>query len=227
VVAGYFVCKAAAAKEGLPANVFAHIFFWALVFGFLGARVTYILVEWKWFLANPLGVIFSRSGFVFYGGVIAGILTVLILAKKYKLDLLKSADVAALGIPLGHAIGRIGCFCYGCCYGVPTNSFPGVLFPPQSPAGLSGVKVIPTQLISAFSLFLIFCLLLMVRKRRRFSGQVVLSYTFFYGIFRFIIEFYRGDWRGKIFFLSTSQFFSLIAIIASVIFFLKWRRGQA
>ena len=227
VIASYLVCKKQAGKEGIPIKVFSHIFFWAMVWGFLGARVVYILVEWEWFLSNPFSVILSRSGFVFYGGIISGILTLLILAKKYKINLLRAADIGALGIPLGHALGRIGCFCYGCCYGKPTDSSLGILFPPESPAGLSGVAVIPTQLISALFLFLIFFLLLILKKYKRFDGQILLSYGICYGIFRFIIEFYRGDPRGEIFSLSTSQITALVVIIISIFFFFRWGRRAA
>ncbi len=226
-IASYLVCRNQADKEGISRKIFSHIFFWALVWGFLGARVVYILVEWEWFLSNPLSVILSRSGFVFYGGIISGILTVLILAKKYKINLLKSGDIAALGIPLGHALGRIGCFCYGCCYGKPTDSSWGILFPRESPAGLLEVKVIPTQLISALFLFLIFFLLLILKRYKKFDGQILLSYGICYGIFRFIIEFYRGDGRGEIFSLSTSQFTALIVIIISIFFFFRWQRRPA
>jgi len=227
VIASYLICKNQADKEGISGKIFSHIFFWTLVWGFLGARVVYILVEWRWFLSNPLSVILSRSGFVFYGGIISGILTLLILAKKYKINFLRVADIVALGIPLGHALGRIGCFCYGCCYGKPTDSSWGILFPLESPAGLLGAKVIPTQLISALFLFLIFFLLLIFKKYKRFDGQILLSYGIYYGIFRFIIEFYRGDLRGEIFSLSTSQFAALVSIIISIFFFFRWRRRSA
>ena len=227
VIASYLVCRNQADKEGVSRKIFSHIFFWALVWGFFGARVAYILVEWEWFLSNSFSVILSRSGFVFYGGIISGILTVLILAKKYKINILKSGDIAAIGIPLGHALGRIGCFCYGCCYGKPTDSNWGILFPRESPAGLLEAKVIPTQLISAFFLFLIFFLLLILKKYKRFDGQILLCYGICYGIFRFIIEFYRGDGRGEIFFLSTSQFVALIVIIISIFFFFRLKRRLA
>lgn len=227
VIASYLVCRSQANKEGISVKIFSHIFFWALIWGFLGARVVYILVEWEWFLSNPLSVILSRSGFVFYGGIISGILTVLILAKKHKINLLKTTDIAAVGIPLGHALGRIGCFCYGCCYGKPTDSGWGILFPPESPAGLLGVKVIPTQLISALFLFLIFFLLLILKKYKRFDGRILLSYGICYGIFRFIIEFYRGDSRGEILSLSISQFAALVLIIISIFFFFRWKRRPA
>jgi len=227
VGAGYFVCRGEAKKEGIPEKVFSHIFFWALVFGFLGARMVYVLVEWRRFLSDPLGVAFSRGGFVFYGGVIAGILTVFALTRKYKINFLKFADIMALGIPLGHALGRMGCFFYGCCYGKPTTSKLGILFPPESAAGLLGVKVIPTQLISAVFLLLIFYILLFVKKRKKFSGQILLSYVFLYGIFRFIIEFYRGDPRGEVFSLSTSGFISLLSVMLSMSFYFLLKRRPA
>ncbi len=227
VVASYLVCRNQVDKEGVSREIFSHIFFWSLIWGFLGSRIAYILVEWRWFLSNPLSVILSRSGFVFYGGIISGILTVFVLAKKYKINRLRSLDIGALSIPLGHALGRIGCFCYGCCYGKPTDSSWGILFHPESPAGLFGEKVVPTQLISALFLFLLFFLLMILNKYKKSDGQILLSYGICYGIFRFIIEFYRGDLRGEVFSLSTSQLAALIVIIISIFFFFRWRRARA
>jgi phosphatidylglycerol:prolipoprotein diacylglycerol transferase len=167
-----------------------------------------------------------RSGFVFYGGVICGIAALYLLSKKYKIKFALLADIIAIGVPLGHAFGRLGCFFYGCCYGRPSESFMGVLFPPDSPAGYLGAKVIPTQLISSFFLFLLFFLLLAFRKRKKFDGQIVLVYLILYSIFRFIIEFFRGDPRGSILFLSTSQLISLILIAISIFFWVRIRRVE-
>jgi phosphatidylglycerol:prolipoprotein diacylglycerol transferase len=133
-------------------------------------------------------------------------------------------DVIAIGIPLGHAFGRLGCFFYGCCYGKPTDSFIGVLFPPDSAAGYLGVKVIPTQLISSFFLFVLFFILLFLRKKKRFDGQIALSYIILYSIFRFLIEFFRGDPRGTFLHLSTSQFISLILVVISAFAWIGCRR---
>lgn len=224
VTAGYFVCKGQADSEGIPPKIFSNIFFWGLVWGFVGARIAYILIEWRLFLVDPLSLILSRSGFVFYGGAIAGVAAVFILAKRQGINVLKLVDIGVLGIPLGHALGRIGCFCYGCCYGRPTDAPWGMLFPPDSPAGLLNTKVIPTQLISSFFLFLIFFSLLALKKHKRFDGQILLSYNIVYGIFRFIIEFYRGDPRGEVFFLSTSQFIALSVVIISIFLFVRWQR---
>lgn len=250
VILGYFVCLKEAEKEGVDKNVFSDIIFWALIFSFIGARLLYILVEFKTFLKDPISLLFARSGFVFYGGVIFGFISSYLLTKKRGVNFLKFADIAAIGIPLGHCLGRLGCFFYGCCYGRPTSSFAGVLFPPASPAGLLAVKVIPTQLISSFFLFLIFLILIFLKKRKKFDGQILFSYFLFYGIFRFIIGFFRADPRGGIyclpagtliplraqsgtgeFFLSTSQFLSLGLIVLSIFMFrrllrkkIKWKK---
>jgi len=224
IFVGWFVSKLEAKKDGIPGQTFLIISFWTFFFGIFGQRIVYILMEWRIFLNNPNSLVFTRSGFVFYRGIILAVLTIFILTKKYKINFLKFADIAAYGTPLGHALGRIGCFFYGCCYGKPTTSSIGILFPRESPAGSLGVKVIPTQLISAVFLFLLFFLLLFLKRKKKFNGQILLAYTFFYGIFRFIIEFYRADPRVEVFSLSFSGFFSLILVILSVFLYFLWRR---
>jgi len=226
VLASYLVCKKQAKNNGIAINIFSDIFFWILIFAFIGARIFYILIEWRIFLENPLGVIFSRSGFVFYGGIIGGAITMIILSRRNNINFLKLADILAVGIPLGHSLGRLGCFFYGCCYGRPSNTFFAVLFPSDSPAGALGVKVIPTQLISAFMLFLIFFLLLIFSKYKRFNGQIFISYLFIYGIFRFLIEFLRGDPRGQVLIFSTSQIVSIIIVIVSIFLFFRCNRSS-
>jgi phosphatidylglycerol:prolipoprotein diacylglycerol transferase len=221
VLFSYWVCLRQAKKEQINAAVFSDIIFWTLLFAFLGARVFYILIEFRRFLSSPMEILLSRSGFVFYGGIIFGILALYFLTRKFKIGFLRVLDIFAIGIPLGHAFGRVGCFFYGCCYGKTTTSFIGVLFPSDSAAGISGVKVVPTQLISAFFLLIIFFLLILLKRKKRFAGQIFLYYIFLYGTFRVIIEFFRGDLRGQIAFLTTSQIISLILIVTGVFL---WRR---
>jgi phosphatidylglycerol:prolipoprotein diacylglycerol transferase len=117
-----------------------------------------------------------------------------------------------LAIPLAHGFGRIGCFFYGCCYGLPTQSFLGIKFPLDSPAGSWGVKVIPTQIISAVFLFILFIFLFKIRSKAKGPGKLTGYYLLIYGVFRFIIEFFRGDPRGFFFIFSTSQWLSLLLI---------------
>ena len=224
VLFGYLVCRHQARKDGFKDSLVADFFFWTVVSGFIGARIVYVLVEFKYFLYDPMAVLFGRSGFVFYGGVIFGFSALYILSKRNHLSFPKVMDIAALGIPLAHAFGRLGCFFYGCCYGIKTHSHIGILFPLNSPAGVSGIKVIPTQLISAGFLFLLFIALMVLRKHKKFEGYIFLIYLNFYSIFRFFIEFYRGDPRGQLLIFSTSQWISIGLFITSIVLFLRWRR---
>ena len=109
-------------------------------------------------------------------------------------------------ILVGHAFGRIGCFCAGCCYGRPTDSFLGVRFPGHIQ------DVHPTQLYEAFFLFALFavCSYLLLKKGFKHNMSV---YLVAYGIFRFLIEFVRDDERGQLLgFISPSQFWSILMI---------------
>ena len=219
VLSAYFVCLSEAKRQGIDRNIFSNIFFWIIILGFLGAKILYILIEFKYFLRSPLSMI--RTGFVFYGGIISGIIAGLFFTRRYKISFLKFSDIFSIGIPLAHAFGRLGCFSYGCCYGRPTNSFIGILFPKDSPAGVFGTKVIPTQLIEAFLLILVFFALRFVNRRKKFDGQTFFIYIFTYSALRFVLEFFRGDPRGQIFFLSTSQVISLLLIIMTAV---VWRK---
>ncbi len=223
VVSGYFVCSQEAKRQGISKDVFSNIIFWTVIFAFIGARLLYVVVEFNQFLQSPLAILFGRSGFVFYGGILFGFVALVVLTKKHNIKFAKFGDVIALALPLGHALGRIGCFFYGCCHGRPTDSWIGVLFPLDSPAGIFGVKVIPTQLISAVFLILLFAFLMSYRKRKKFDGLIGIYYLVFYGVFRFIIEFFRGDPRGYLGPLSTSQLISLVFIAVGIFLWRRWR----
>ena len=227
IIFAYLVSLQEAVRKNIDKKIFSDLIFWSLVWGFLGARLVYILVEFRSFLADPLALLFSRAGFVFYGGIIFGLGALFFLTRKYSLPFYRVTDCFALSVPLAHALGRIGCFLYGCCYGKATDSWAGVLFPPDSPAGWAGVKVIPVQLISALSLFFLFFLLFALRKRLRPDGMMTVFYLSFYSVFRFIIEFFRGDPRGFLGGFSLAQWISLLMLILSgVLLWISRKRRQ-
>jgi len=211
---GVLVGLCLAIKEGkrelISPNKIIDLFLWIIISGFIGARVVYIFTEWNYFLKYPARVLFASEGFVFYGGFITAFLTAFWYTKRRNIKQWQMADIMAPSIAIAQAIGRIGCFFYGCCYGIPTNSRFGILFPPNSPAGELRVPVIPTQLISSFALLVIFLLLNRVKKRKKFDGQVFWFYVLLYAIARFIIEYFRADPRGMIWVFSTSQFIAII-----------------
>ncbi len=175
------------------------------------------------YIENPQEGFNFGGGITFIGGLIGGIITFLalyfLLRKKYTARLTDVVSFLPCCILIGHAFGRIGCFLAGCCYGKPTDSFLGVQFP-----GLP-YKVHPTQLYEAIFLFALFavCLLLVLKWDFKHNLSV---YLIGYGIFRFCIEYLRGDDRGQ--FLGTaispSQFWSILMVVGgiAVYFLLEW-----
>lgn len=157
---------------------------------------------------------FKLEGMTFYGGLIGGIVSFVILMKifkkKFTTPLNTWLNILAVGIPLAHMFGRIGCFFGGCCYGGVTTSIFGVYFPEGSPAHDQhgdGIAVYPSQLFEAFALLLIFITTLLAKKHQ-FNIYLAL-----YAVARFIIEFFRGDDRGNLFiWLSPAQLISILII---------------
>ncbi len=181
------------------------------------------------------GNLWSDGGITFLGGAISGILSFTLLfwflLKEKRGELKQYLNVLVMGLLLGHAFGRIGCFFAGCCFGEITDSFLGVIFPEGSMPfnfiknhyineGFSldeainmakVTKILPTQLIEASFLFILFGLLNLPKK-----GQFEL-YLISYGVFRFILEFFRADDRGSLFgVLSPSQWLSILIVIVGV-----------
>ena len=149
-------------------------------------------------------VFFYMSGMVYYGGLILGIVFALLYCKMRKLDFSKFSDCFAVGIPLFHAIARIGCFCAGNCYGIK-SSFGFV--------EADGISRFPVQLLESGINIAIFVVLLILFRKGIMKGQLLYAYLIVYGVCRFFLEFLRGDeTRGFLLFLSTSQWISLILI---------------
>lgn len=187
--------------------------------GILGAKLLYIIVEFPELIKDPILIIKNFSdGFVFYGGIFLGVFAGYTYTRIKKWHFLKIFDLAAPSIPLAHAFGRVGCFFAGCCYGKETDSFIGVEFN-NSPFAPHNIHVIPTQIVSSIGNFIIFGILLWFDKKKRSrDGQTGALYLIVYSVFRFIVEFFRGDPRGTVGnILSTSQFICLFIFLIGVI----------
>ncbi len=216
-LAGLLYVRGEAKRIGSDIEKIMSLFLWVLISGFAGGRILYVFVEWERFLNEPLRTIFGRGGFVFYGGFVLAFGIGVWQIRRKGLNLWKTADLFAPGIVIAHAISRIGCFLNGCCYGRATDSWPGVSFPSESPAGSLGEPLIPIQLFSSLNLFVIFGILLTLRRYKKFDGQLFWLYVLLYGVSRSIIEIFRGDPRGQIWMFSTSQFLGIIFAILSLL----------
>jgi phosphatidylglycerol:prolipoprotein diacylglycerol transferase len=226
------------ARDGLRREKIYDLCLWMLVSSLIGSKVLMLFTEPE-YRDHPwqlLSLDFLRSGGVFYGGLISGILAGYLLIRRYKLPWWKTADACAPGIAIGNFFGRQGCFAAGCCWGKPTSLPWGVKFSElgHEITGVPvGIPLHPTQLYESFAMLIVFVFLLWLHKRRLFEGQVILFYALLYSVVRFSIEFFRDDPRGDVFGLtsatglSTSQLISLVIGIGSLILlFNRWRKAS-
>lgn len=222
ILACVFMAAYRAPKKGLSADAIMDIAIYSVIAGFIGAKLLFLIVEFREFLRNPLSLLGS-SGFVVYGGIITGVITAVFYCKKKGYAFMEYFDLAAPSIAMAQGFGRIGCFLAGCCYGRVTESFLGVVFPENSMAP-AGIKLLPTQLFSSAGNFLIMAVLLVYSRKSGKPGNVGILYMVLYGIGRFCIEFLRIDDRGGFWILSTSQWISIMIIILAGILFQRQRK---
>lgn len=207
------LCAHRAKKRGLSEDAVYSIGILVLVCGFAGSKLLYVLTEWDVFLTDPLSVLGSE-GFVVYGGLLAGAFSAWVYILRRHESFRLWGDTIIPGVALAQGFGRIGCFLAGCCYGRPTDSCIGVVFPAGSMAP-AGIALLPTQLFSAAGDLLITAVLLLLDRKKHARGMLLVWYLLLYGAGRFIIEFFRDDPRGAVGALSTSQFISLFSLAAA------------
>ena len=190
-------------------------------FGGGGAKLLYLLpllprlaVELPLLWEEP-GEFYARylsGGMVFYGGFFGGVAAAWGAAKYLRLRLSDFFPVLVPALPLVHAVGRVGCFCAGCCYGRAAPPPWGIAFT-HAIAGPNGVPLLPVQLWEAGAELVIFAFLLWYAGRAAGPGQMLRAYVFCYAPVRFVLEWFRGDpARGMYGPLSTSQWLSLVVL---------------
>lgn len=213
---GFFVCIGAftglalaarrAKAEGIDPSAAFGLGITAILSGVLGAKILFVLLNWNFYAEHP-GSILSlntlQAGGVFSGGLVAALVTCSVYIHRHELPILMTADVFAPALAAGHAIGRLGCFAAGCCYGRPSTYFWGITFTDPLAGRISGtplgVALEPTQLFESLAEMTNFCILLFLFRRKQFNGQAIAAYLLLYGIERFLLEFLRGDpGRGEV-----------------------------
>ncbi len=183
--------------------------------GIIGAKLLSILTSIKYIIQfKPSFIDVISNGFVFYGGIIGGFFGVLTYCKIYKLSLLDFFDVFAICVPICHAIGRVGCFISGCCYGIPYNGVISVTY--TNPVDINtpiGVPLLPIQLIESACLIFLYIALEILFFKVPKKGVITCTYLIAYSVIRTTLEFYRGDVaRGLLLGISTSQIISIIIV---------------
>ena len=237
MAAGFFLCWMLVEKLTGRKDL-SNLLTGLMLSGVVGARLAYVIEHWSAeFAARPLDALrIWTGGLMFYGGFILALVFFFGWCYWRHENPVRLADVAAVVVPLGHAMGRIGCFCYGCCYGRLSDSCLAVRFPAHSsawyeqlsrgliaPTAKAALPVLPTQLIEAALLLALFAgLLFLYRRTRRHTAGV---YMIGYGVIRFGVEFLRDDPVAGVGALRIGQAISLGVIALGGVFL--WRSLRA
>ncbi len=219
-----------AQKEGVDPQKILDLCFYVMISALVGARLLYVVVEYKHFLSSPLEILkFWKGGLVYYGGLILGVVVSLLYMKRHQMPMWKSADLLAPSIALGQGIGRWGCYFAGCCYGRETDVPWAITFADLQSLAPLGISLHPTQVYLSLNALLIFAFLMWLNKRKTFDGQIFWSYGILYSIGRFTIEYFRGDDRGFAVeqVLSTSQFVGIFILALSVFMLFTLHRKKS
>ncbi|MFZ0434242.1 MAG: prolipoprotein diacylglyceryl transferase [Candidatus Acidiferrales bacterium] len=237
VLLGLWYARRQAPRAGLDPERIWNLGIYMVLTALIVAKVWLVLSSWDFYMANPREI-FSlntfQSGGTFYGGFVGALALVAAYTYVQRMSIVAVLDTFAAGLPLGHAIGRLGCFAAGCCYGKPTTAAWGVTFKNPAAAQLAGtplgVKLHPTELYEAAAEFLNFLILVWLGKRQTFRGQMMATYFILYGVERGLIEFVRGDpgrtmlWNGSV---SLMQLVSVALVVIGAIVWWRGLRGQA
>ncbi len=218
-----------ARQEGIDPERMLDLAFYVTLSAIIGARILFIIVEYRYFLEHPLRIFkIWEGGLVFYGGLLLAVVTAIAYLRKHAMPVLKVGDIIAPALALAQAVGRFGCLSAGCCYGKETSVPWGIVFTdPGSLVPLEKLSLTlhPTQLYSSFGNLMLFLILYGMGRRKRFDGQVMLFYGILYPLLRSAIEFFRGDPRGALMggMISTSQAISVAVCVVSVYYYLRVR----
>lgn len=222
-LAGVFVAARIAHRRGLRQELCVDTVIWSLILGIIGARVLYIILNWNVYAADPLSMLRVYNGGLSYlGGLVFGTATILVFAYRAGVHPVALIDAMTPSAAIGYAIGRIGCFLNGCCYGSPCSLPWGVRFPGQSEPHH------PSQLYSSLSGLLLFVLLW--RLGRRVTRRGVMAAVWFggYGIYRFLVEFTRAGSTAELglWGLTQAQWASLVLTGSAAVWLISIYRRQ-
>jgi len=206
--------------DGYPPGFGTDRGFWIMVSGILGARAAYILANLGDYRTEPWTIFrIDQGGLIYYGGFFGAALAVVLYARLKKRPLWAVGDLAVSPLPLGHALGRIGCLLNGCCFGTESNL-------PWS-IHLQDAHRHPTQVYETVFNVLLYVFILWYYPRRKKDGAVVALYLVSYPLVRFLIEFIRGDTRMGVLGLTMAQAISLVMLAAGVLLWVALPAGRS
>lgn len=221
---GVWLAGRRSSKAGVGKDVIYDLTLILIVAAVLGSRALYILTHKEHFRSFLDIIALWQGGATYYGGFLLALVGAILYVRKRRVSFLLVADICSPSIALGVLFTRIGCFLSGCCFGSPTGSRLGLVFPSDSPAGFvfPEAAIHPTQLYSAFYGLVIFIALLLLEKKKSFKGFTFGFLCILYGLSRFAVDFFRyyEDSAGLGGVLEASQVLSLGLLVAGVLILL-------
>ncbi|MGY8672052.1 MAG: prolipoprotein diacylglyceryl transferase [Verrucomicrobiia bacterium] len=227
-LAGVWTAGRRGERDGLNAETVTDLALWIFGGAFLGARLLYIIMFWEEeFSGQPfIKMLAVRSGFVFNGGLIGATLTAFGYTVWKKLPTWKLADAIGPSIALGHALGRLGCYMTGCCFGRACELPWAVKFPVGHFTHPNLVH--PVQIYESAMNVGLYLALAWLYRRKRFDGQIFAVYLLGYGVIRSVAELFRGDYPDTQMtgWMTPAHWVSVFLLIAGSALFC-WRRSIA
>jgi phosphatidylglycerol---prolipoprotein diacylglyceryl transferase len=222
---GLWVTVRLAKRAGLPSDTVSNLAVYCAIAGIIGAKLFMFLFDIGDYIRNP-GQIFSmetlQAAGVFHGGFIAALIVAVLYMRRNHLPVWRTMDVFAPGVAIGQAIGRIGCFAAGCCWGRECDLPWGVRFRSDFAAPVPLDKALhPTQLYESFADLMIFVILYRYFKRSPREGNVIGLYLVLYSTARFCIEFFRFHEQALVGPFSLTQWIALGLLIVGAVFLLR------
>ena len=229
-----FVTFVRARKRGLSITHVADVLLVGGFVGLFGARAVFLFQNPEHDGSMATWLDLQSGGLVFYGAVLIGLPAALLTMRLRALPVWATCDVFATGLPLGHAVSRLGCLAAGCCHGMPTDAPWGITFVDPASVAPLGVPLHPTQIYESLCLFAIAAWTVWWYPKRRWEGQTMAHYLIAYGVARSLLEVFRGDtsrgyflydWMGEA--LTYSQGISVLVILVGVLVFHVLARQQS
>lgn len=181
-------------KSGLESLKYYFLFWGAVFFGLTGSRIAFLIEHKMWEIEKWYHIFyFWESGLSSLGGILFSLIFLFGYIKLCQMSLWKTLDIVSISFMFGLCVGKLGCLSKGCCYGKPTSSFIGIIFPPKAyGAAPVGIPLWPTQIIEFIGYLIIGLFSYYLWKKKVKNGVVFNMVIILYSSFRFFIEFFRG-----------------------------------
>ncbi|MBI2411299.1 MAG: prolipoprotein diacylglyceryl transferase [Candidatus Kerfeldbacteria bacterium] len=227
IIAGFAVARYAARVRGLDQGVVADLAFWVILASFIGGRLVFVFSEFSYYVHHLLEIFkIWKGGMSISGGFIGAALAGWFVLHRRQLSFFEYADVCVFGLPLGMAIGRLGCFFIFDHPGTPTTFFLGQKYIDGIVRHNHGLYLSIDGLILA----MIFFFLWLTRPQRN-PGFYSIFFLFFYGITRFVLDFWRATdlpfSDTRFFHLTVAQYLSLVMVVFGAVLWYALYRNQS